>query len=152
MVYLNFTFLSPISGEYLTGGVLFNGNHDVWLDRSHIKGFEYPLFTGKLSTAQIIEDRFSMQVVFDRAILETYIQGGLQASTSTFFPEEPLTILSVKAGGYGSGNVTTSVRVHALESTWRPQENRDGIVRGASAGNSTSRYDARQLAGGRFSR
>ncbi|RMX91339.1 hypothetical protein D0867_15004 [Hortaea werneckii] len=149
---VNYTFLSPISGEYLTGGVLFNGNNDIWQDRSHIKGFEHPLFTGKLSTAQIIDDSFTMQVVFDRSIIETYIQGGLQASTSTFFPDEPLTILSVKAGGYGSGNVSTSVRVHALESTWRPQENSEGVVRGASAGNSTSGYEARRLSGGRFSK
>lgn len=145
---VNYTFLSPISGEYLTGGVLFNGNNDIWQDRSHIKGFEHPLFTGKLSTAQIIDDTFTMQVVFDRTLIETYIQDGLQASTSTFFPEEPLTILSVKAGGYGASNTTTSVRVRSLKSVWRPQEDDAGIVSGGYAKNMTSGHNSQRYSAG----
>jgi len=46
---LNFTFRSPVTNEYLRGGVFFGGDSTTWLDRSGVCGFDNVLFTDKFS-------------------------------------------------------------------------------------------------------
>lgn len=137
---LNFTFLSPVSGESLAGGYFFSGDTPFFLNRGPVRGLtDNVFFTDKFSTASVPNPQgtFGFEAVFDRSILEVFVAGGAQSATATFFPDQPLTVLSVRSAGLPSG-VTVSVRVNALLSAWQQFEDAQGTVLGNVTSSSNS--------------
>ncbi|KAI6782739.1 uncharacterized protein J7T54_000882 [Emericellopsis cladophorae] len=133
---LNFTFVSPQSGEFVRGGYYFGGDNPFFVDRGGAQGFDNVFFTDKFSTNSLIEgDSWSMSGIMDRSILEVFVNGGVDSATNTFFTTQPLTHLIVSAGDLVEG-MEVSLRVHALESAWASMADEDdGLV----YGNQTSR-------------
>lgn len=130
---LNFTFLSPISGESLQCGVFFGAEQPVFVNRGGTRAFDNPFFTDKFSTSTF-NGVGKVQGVIDRSVFEVFLNGGERSGTSSFFSEEPLTILSIASSEVTPSNMTVSVTVWELLSTWREQEDAFGIV----LGNTTS--------------
>jgi len=79
-----------------------------------------------------------LEGVMDRSILEVFLDGGRNSATMTFFPLGGLDTMELRAGGL-NGNVTVSVAVWGLQSTWQNQASEDGVVYGnvTSGGNPT---------------
>ncbi|KAG9251857.1 glycoside hydrolase family 32 protein [Emericellopsis atlantica] len=128
---LNFTFLSPQSGEFVRGGYYFGGDNPFFVDRGGANGFDNVFFTDKFSTNSLITgDTWSMSGVMDRSMLEVFVNGGVDSASNTFFTTQPLTYLIVSAGDLVEG-MEVSVRVHALESAWASMADEDdGLVYG----------------------
>lgn len=127
----NFTFTSSLSGESVRGGTTVNG--DTWLSRQHTYGFDNPYFTDKFSATGVYSGAangtWTISGVLDRTILEVFVNGGQQSGTMTFFPEQPLDVLMISAGGVAA-NASVSVAVWGLESGWAMQEDVNGTVSG----------------------
>jgi beta-fructofuranosidase len=132
---VNFTFSSPVSFEYVSGGFFFAGDEHFFLDRGGVHGFDNPFFTDKISTTDIITDGgdWSVAVLIDRSIIEAFLDGGTRSATQTFFPTTPLTQLSVGAAGI-IGGMEISVSVVEVLSAWAQFEDETGLV----VGNTTS--------------
>ena len=114
----NFTFLSSISLESISGGVVTTG--DFWLDRGKIRGFDNPFFTDKFSQSTLLgsaEPSIRVEVVIDRSILEVFLNGGQSRGTSVFYPLEKLDTLLVRTDGLNIG-ANVAVDVWALEDAW----------------------------------
>jgi len=81
---------------------------------------------------------FTLEGVMDRSILEVFLDGGRNSGTMTFFPLGELDTIELRAGELND-NVTVSVAVWGLKSTWADQASADGVVYGnmTSGGNST---------------
>lgn len=126
---LNFTFLSPISGEYLRAGFLFSGDNYFFIDRGGTRGFDNVFFTDKFATNNLFNGSWSMEATFDRSLFETFLDRGLLSSTTVLFPTEPLTLLSLGTSALPAG-VAVQAEVYGLESGWRSQENENGTVLG----------------------
>lgn len=136
---LNFTFSSPVTGEYLQGGFFFGGDAPFFINRGGVRGFENVFFTDKFSQNYPYpynNGTFQLDVVFDRSILEVFIGNGELSATATFFPQQPLTQLSVKTSSLNPG-VGVSVEVVGLESAWAVYENEQGTVYGNVTGTGT---------------
>lgn len=137
----NYTFYSPVSQEYLSGGFFFGGNNDFWIDRGGTRGFDNVLFTDKFSAGHLINDAgtWSMSAVIDRSILEVFAEGGQRRATTTFFATQPLTELRIATADL-LPSMNVSVAVWGIESAWLQYENEQGTVVGnvTSAGNGTS--------------
>lgn len=127
--YLNFTFSSPVSGEYVQAGVMFGPSQPAWINRGGVRGFDHVLFTDKFS-AHTVEGITHVAGVIDRSILEVFANHGQISSTTTFYPLQPLTQLNVAVSDLKPDNATVAIAVYALKSAWREYENEDGIVRG----------------------
>jgi beta-fructofuranosidase len=138
----NFTFLSSMSGEKLSGGLFLTGDATFFLDRGKVRGFENPFATDKVSAANILTDFWEMKVVVDRSVWEVFLLGGEKSATLTIFPEYPLDTLVVKSSGLNQG-AKVSVTVWELESVWVTHEQGTGYLRG----NSTARVK-RDIMGG----
>jgi beta-fructofuranosidase len=95
----NFTFLSSMSGESLTGGQFLASGSNFFLNRGLIRGFDNPYFTDKFSSSPTFTDTWTMSAVLDRSIFEVFLVGGAQGATMTIFPEYSLDTLIVKTGG-----------------------------------------------------
>ena len=105
-----------LAGERVRGG--YTGG-DVWLDRGKTDGFDNPFFTDKMSVSTIARDdgSWSIEGVFDRSMLEVFVNDGEYSGTMTFFATEPLTVFNLTTAGVPDDAVV-SVVVHALESGW----------------------------------
>jgi beta-fructofuranosidase len=125
----NFTFLSSISGESLTGGQFLAGGSNFFLNRGLIRGFDNPYFTDKFSAYPTFSETWRMSAVLDRSIFEVFLLGGANEATISIFPEYPLDTLIIKIGGLNMG-AKTSVAAWGLESGWRGYENTSGTVVG----------------------
>lgn len=132
---LNFTFLSPVSGESIRAGFLFSGDTPFWLDRSHTNGFADDVFwTSKFSVADIYNGTvWNVEGVIDRSVLEVFVDRGIHAATMLFFPDQPLTVLSVASRDL-SADAKVELAVWGLESGWEGVTGSNGSV----AGNVTS--------------
>ncbi|KAH7322941.1 glycosyl hydrolase [Stachybotrys elegans] len=127
---LNFTFLSPLTGEYVSGGYYFGGDTPFFINRGGARGFDNVFFTDKFSTNSLRDDSsWSMSGVIDRSMLEVFIDGGVESATNVFYSTQPLTLLVLGAANFPEG-MEASVRVNALESAWADQEDEDGLVLG----------------------
>jgi beta-fructofuranosidase len=128
---LNFTFQSPASGETLRGGFYFGGDSPFFIDRSGCRGFDNVFFTDKFSTNNPIKSdgTWSMSAVIDRSILEVFLDGGERSATTTYFPTQPLTQLTVTAGDIDP-SMQISVEVRAIESAWAKLADANGVVLG----------------------
>ncbi|KAM3068691.1 Invertase [Clarireedia jacksonii] len=140
---LNFTFSSSYTGESVSGGMFLGGDNPFFLSRHNMLGFAEtnPFFTDRFSVGNPINENgeFRLDVVIDRSILETFLDGGRNSGTMTFFPEGKLDTLRVATAGLNAG-VGVSVAVWGLRSGWAGQEAEDGWVYGnvTAASNSTS--------------
>lgn len=128
---MNFTFRSPISNEYLQGGFYFGGDTPFFVDRSGVRGFENVFFTDKVSTNNPIsaDGTWSMVGVIDRSIFEVFLDGGERSGTVSFYPNEPLTQMTISAVDILPG-MDISVEVRAINSAWARYENEEGTVLG----------------------
>jgi beta-fructofuranosidase len=125
----NFTFLSSLSGESLTGGQFLASGSNFFLNRGLIRGFDNPYFTDKFSASPVFTDTWTMVAVLDRSIFEVFLLGGAQKATITVFPEYALDTLIIKTSGLNVG-AKASVVVWGLESGWKGYENATGTVVG----------------------
>ncbi|KAG6060386.1 hypothetical protein E4U32_003481 [Claviceps aff. humidiphila group G2b] len=131
---LNFTFENPESGDYIRGGYFFGGYKDFYLDRGGAQAFDNVFFTDKFSTNSYATDgKWSMSGVFDRTIVEIFLNGGIDSVTSIFFPKEPLTVMTIFSTDLPQ-SMQVSIRVSALESSWAAMAESDGLVRGNQTG------------------
>ncbi|KAI9779025.1 MAG: hypothetical protein M1816_003773 [Peltula sp. TS41687] len=114
----NFTFASSVSGERVRGGFYFGGDVPFFIDRGDSRGFDNPFFTDKVSINNLIENgTWRMEGVFDRSILEVFLDGGKRSATTTFFPTQSLNTLLISTGELNEG-VEVSVAIWGLQSTW----------------------------------
>lgn len=85
------------SDEKLSIGVdaIYN---QLWLDRSQLKGFDNPFFTGQFS-ASLPQDvrNFQLRIILDGSTLEIYANGGMLVGTALIYPDKPLETLTFKA-------------------------------------------------------
>ncbi|PSR84252.1 glycosyl hydrolase [Coniella lustricola] len=144
---LNISFTSPSSGETIRSGYYFGGDQPYFIDRGLVRGFDNIFFTDKFSTADVwnaTSGSWRVQAVIDRSILEIFLEGGVHAATTLFFPKEPLTIMSLATAGLPAG-VEVSVAVWSVQSAWAEYENEQGTVLGnvtdSDIGNATARRD-----------
>jgi beta-fructofuranosidase len=128
---LNFTFTSPLSGEFIRAGFQFAGDNAFWLDRSGTHGMADDVFwTDKFSVADIHNGtHWNVEGVLDRSVLELFVDRGVHAATMLYYPDQPLTVLSVAARDL-SEEAEVAVKVWGLESAWEAKEGEDGVVRG----------------------
>ncbi|KAK7716621.1 Invertase [Botryosphaeria dothidea] len=128
---LNFSALSPVSGESVSGGYFFGGDNPFWLDRGKTRGFDNPYFSDKFSTSQLLDPSgaWNIKGVIDRSIIEVFLDRATYSATATFFPVQPLTLFSIRTTGLPAG-AQVSVAVWGLESVWSVQENESGTVVG----------------------
>jgi beta-fructofuranosidase len=126
----------------VSGGFYFGGDNPFWISRQKVLGFgeTNPFFTDKFSVGNPINTNgtFTLEGVMDRSILEVFLDGGRNSGTMTFFPLGELDTIELRAGELND-NVTVSVAVWGLKSTWADQASADGVVYGnvTSGGNST---------------
>jgi beta-fructofuranosidase len=139
---LNFTLLSSVSGESVSGGIILPGDAVVWLDRGRTNGFENPLFTDKFSYGALFnpngDGAFRLSGIVDRSIIELFVNGGEIAATSVFFPDAPLDTMMIRSNGLNA-TAQVSVGVWALKAAWLDQADANGTVVGnvTLGGNST---------------
>ncbi|KAF4312946.1 putative glycoside hydrolase family 32 protein [Botryosphaeria dothidea] len=128
---LNFSALSPVSGESVSGGYFFGGDNPFWLDRGKTRGFDNPYFSDKFSISQLLDPSgaWNIKGVIDRSIIEVFLDRATYSATATFFPVQPLTLFSVRTTGLPAG-AQVSVAVWGLDSVWSVQENESGTVVG----------------------
>ncbi|NHN88986.1 glycoside hydrolase family 32 protein [Acetobacter conturbans] len=102
-------------GETLTIGFdAFSGQ--LWLDRSNLRGFSQPFFTGEFSTVLNPDDRhFSVRIILDASTLEIFANGGLSVGTALIFPSAPLSFLRLETSGAGA--TIESVSLYPLHKT-----------------------------------
>jgi beta-fructofuranosidase len=116
----NFTLTSSTTGESLRGGYFLGGDVPFFINRGHVNGFgdSNPFFTDKFSTNSIVNNgTWQFEGVFDRSILEVFLDGGVQSATSTIYPEGPLDQVSISTSGLNTG-IGVSVEIWGLRSTW----------------------------------
>jgi beta-fructofuranosidase len=147
---VNFTFSSPVSKEYLTGGFFFGGDQHFFLDRGGTHGFVNPFFTDKISTTNVIgpDGMWSVEVLIDRSIIELFLDGGTRSATQTFFPTQPLTTVEIRAGGIKYG-MELAVQVSAVISAWARYADKAGYVVGnvssSTTGNNSQKRSIRVM-------
>ena len=132
----NFTFLSSVTGESLSGGQYLFGDNPFWLNRGLIRGFDNPFFTDKFSTNVLYNpatSAFRLSGVLDRSLFEVFINGGEQSATTTIFPEQPLDLMVLRTAELNAG-VKVSVKVWGLDSGWARYEDKSGTVVGNVTG------------------
>lgn len=116
---LNFAFTSSSTQESIIGGYNLTGDTPFWIDRGGINGFEYPLFTDKFSTNALIkvDGLFQLEMIFDRTILEVFVNDGESSATTIFYPNGRIDTFSISALGLNS-EIDLGINVWALEGTW----------------------------------
>ncbi|EQL00125.1 beta-fructofuranosidase [Ophiocordyceps sinensis CO18] len=121
---INFTFSTPTTGESLRGGFLL-GVESFFLDRGGARGFDNVFFTDKFSVnSPRSGDSWSLRGVFDRSIIEVFLDRGIDSATTIFFAEQPLTKMVLATSALPRG-ARVSVRIHALRSGWSREESTD---------------------------
>lgn len=87
-------------------------------------------WTDKFSVADIHNGtHWNVEGVLDRSVLELFVDRGVHAATMLYYPEAPLTVLSVASNDLSEG-AEVEVKVWGLESAWEAKEGVDGVVRG----------------------
>ena len=117
---LNFTFRSSATGEHIRGGFLLPGDSTFFLDRSGVHGFNDPFFTAQFSTAHPVNADtgcFKLEIVFDRSIIEVFLDNGARSGTMIFFAEGIMDLLVLGSSELDEG-VTIEAEVWGLRSTW----------------------------------
>ena len=118
---VSFNFTSPESGEFFEGGIHLD-TREFWLNRAgtHLyttannKHFT-PAFNTTIPAFE--NGQFEFSGVFDRSILETFLDGGEQSATTRFYSKSPLTALTVSAEGLAQG-AQVHLKAWSLESGW----------------------------------
>ncbi|RDA85137.1 hypothetical protein CP532_1543 [Ophiocordyceps camponoti-leonardi (nom. inval.)] len=115
---LNISFTSSRSGERLDAGYFFGGG-SFFLDRSQLRAFQSPFFTDKFSvnTPRQSGSSWSITGVFDRSLIELFLDRGVDSATAVFFSDQPLTNMVIASSGLPD-EARVSVRVNALRSVW----------------------------------
>jgi len=118
--WINVT-LSNSNSESLKIGYQLSGQnaYAIFVDRGRLDGFENPFFTDKFSLTQA-GPTYRLEGIWDRSLLEVWLDGGVWEATSVAFPSKALDKLSVSVGGgvpAGQG-VKVSGEVWALKQTW----------------------------------
>lgn len=125
---INVTLSASSTGESISLGQipLSSVGSDFFMSRQNLLGFgqENPFFTGAFSTPVVIKDgeggeeaSYSMEMVFDRSLVEVYLQGGRKVGTMSVFPVGEMDTVVVRSRGVGEG-VVVGVEVWGLEGTW----------------------------------
>ncbi|KAI0115572.1 glycosyl hydrolase, partial [Nemania sp. FL0031] len=140
---LNISFTSRKSGEVLQSGFYFSGDTPFFLNRGGIKGFDNIFFTDKFSTADVYTTgpstelaSWSMKAIIDRSIYEVFVDRGIHAGTTVFYPKQPLTSLNLTSSLPAGARV--SVDIWSLKSAWAAYENGQGTVVGNTTHSSSS--------------
>ncbi|KAM5544441.1 hypothetical protein V8D89_002101 [Ganoderma adspersum] len=117
---LTFTLTSPTSGESLSGGFLFGLGY-AYVDRSGTHGFPDLLFADKFSTSVVApaDGIWKLSAVFDRSMLEVFVNGGAASATVLAYPQTPLTKITIHSKNL-SAEVAVTISVHGLESLQWP--------------------------------
>ncbi|PFH58935.1 hypothetical protein XA68_13024 [Ophiocordyceps unilateralis] len=115
---LNFTFASSHSGERLSSGYHL-ATEAFFLDRGQLRGFQSPFFTDKFSLDAPPRSGSSWSItgVFDRSLVEVFLDRGVDSATTIFFAQQPLTTMVIASSGLPD-EARVSVRVKALRSVW----------------------------------
>jgi beta-fructofuranosidase len=123
----------------------FGGDTPFFLNRGGIHGFDNVFFTDKFSAANPIsaDGSWSLVGVIDRSLFEVFLDGGARSATISFFPNEPLTEMTLRTALIQE-SMKVSVAVYALKSAWATYENEQGTVFGNVTGNATS-YGRRDM-------
>lgn len=87
---------SNAAGESLSIG--FDAfSSQLWLDRSNLRGFSHPFFTGSFSTPLVPgSKRFSLQIVLDASTLEIFANDGMSVGTALIYPLSPFETLNMQ--------------------------------------------------------
>ncbi|MDF7673247.1 glycoside hydrolase family 32 protein [Acetobacteraceae bacterium ESL0709] len=83
------TFANQKGEEFSIGvDAIYN---QLWLDRSKLRGFDNPFFTGQFSASLPQDARdFQLQIILDGSTLEIYANGGTVVGTALVYPDSPL--------------------------------------------------------------
>lgn len=144
---LNFTFVSPHTRESLSGGFLL-GVESFFLDRGRTRGFDNVFFTDKFSVdSPRSGDSWSLSGVFDRSIIEVFLDQGIDSATAIFFAKQPLTRMTLATSDLPEG-VRVSVRVNALQSGWPKEQSIDeAMVDGYQSPKDAGAREVQQMMG-----
>lgn len=80
-------------------------------------GAENLFFTDKFSYT-LLDPLTSLVGVFDRSMLEVFVNDGAHSATMLLFPDSPVGSMQVATGGLPEGT-TVNLEVNGLESTWQ---------------------------------
>lgn len=147
---LNFTFSSPVSGEYLLAGLVLGAAQPMWINRGGIRGFDDVFNTNSFSQ-HTVDGITNVQGIIDRSVLEVFGGNGQISAVATFYPTQPLTVMHVSTSGLLPNNASISLAVYALDSGWRDMENSEGTVLGNVTTNGASGMHKRMLYETKFS-
>lgn len=120
-VWVNFTLSSSAdSSERLLGGYQISGAgtpFTAFVDRGKLKGFESPWFTDKFSLSQT-KSAYQINGLFDRSILEVWLDDGAFEGTVNAYPENVLDKVELSVGGGIPEGIEMQAKVWALRGTW----------------------------------
>ncbi|KAI1784683.1 glycosyl hydrolase [Ganoderma leucocontextum] len=116
---LTFALSSPTSGESISGGFLFALGY-AYVERSGTRGFTNPLFTDKFSASVAApgDGTWTLSAVFDRSMLEVFLNGGAASATVLAYLQEPLTRMAVVDTKGLPADAELSVAVYGLGGVW----------------------------------
>lgn len=80
-------------------------------------GAENPFFSDKFSYT-LVDPLTSLVGVFDRSMLEVFVNDGAHSATMLLFPDSPVGSMKVATGGLPEGT-QVNLQVNGLESTWQ---------------------------------
>ena len=80
-------------------------------------GAENPFFTDKFAYT-LVDPLTSLVGVFDRSMLEVFVNEGAHSATMLVFPDSPVGSMKVATGGLPEGT-QVNLEVNGLESTWQ---------------------------------
>jgi len=92
----------------------------IWLDRSKLRGFDHPFFTGRfaapINTAFYPNARtLDLRLFLDGCAFELYANEHLETATALVYPEKPLDRLRLTAEG--TGFTIDSLEIYTLDKT-----------------------------------
>ncbi|QHI96212.1 glycoside hydrolase family 32 protein [Aristophania vespae] len=102
------TFSNKAGEEFSIGvDAIYN---QLWLDRSKLRGFDNPFFTGQFSASLPQDVRsFQLRIILDGSTLEIYANGGMVVGTALVYPDQALETVTLSAS-----NVSARVENAAL--------------------------------------
>ncbi|KZV95748.1 glycoside hydrolase family 32 protein [Exidia glandulosa HHB12029] len=129
-----YTLASATSGESVLASYAFSGAFEI--DRANTKGWTDGGYVAPIRTEGLADpgDSWTFTALFDRSMLEVFLNGGLHAGTANVYPSEPLTQVSVATSGLPA-DAQVSLRVREVLSGWNPPP-------GESGGSGTCKRDA----------
>ncbi|GAB6854946.1 glycoside hydrolase family 32 protein [Asaia astilbis] len=108
-------------GEKLSVGYDLSSTQ-IWLDRSKLRGFDHPFFTGRfaapINTAFYDNARsLDLHLFLDGCAFEVYANEHLETGTALVYPEKPLDMLRLSTEGLGF--TIDSLETYTLDKTMR---------------------------------